>query len=335
MKPLHIYPKTTLRLFRKTLYSTFLFLALIQLNAQDPHFSQFYANPLYLGPSFAGATEGGRVAAQHRIQWFGLGRFVTYSASYDYYFSSFNSGVGVNFLQTAAGSSKLGILGAGLHYSYNLKVFNVWHIRPGLSFSYLQNGIFGDIKYIDEILSPIGSSAASTAALEKTGAIDAGSSLLIYTHNFWIGATFDHLLTPNTSLYGDQIQLPIKTSVYGGIDLRRRGKLLKPSEDVMTFAFLYKQQDNIPQLDLGVYWTSEPFVLGVWYRGIPYLNSKFGDAVIFLAGIKTRNVNVGYSYDLPVSSLLPHAYGTHEISASVKFHLPKRRRKGAVPCPEF
>ena len=28
-------------------------------NAQDPAFSQFYANPLYLNPAFAGATPKG------------------------------------------------------------------------------------------------------------------------------------------------------------------------------------------------------------------------------------------------------------------------------------
>ena len=30
-----------------------------EIRAQDPAFSQFYANPLYLNPAFAGATDGG------------------------------------------------------------------------------------------------------------------------------------------------------------------------------------------------------------------------------------------------------------------------------------
>lgn len=323
-------------MLKKIIYSTLVLFSCLSLKGQDPHFSQFYANPLYLGPSFAGATEGGRVAAQYRNQWFDLGaKFRTYSVSYDYYFSSFNSGVGVNFISDVAGTSQLGVMQAGLHYSYNFKVFNVWHVRPGISFSYLQHGIYGDIEYIDDILSDGSGTAAPHPAINQARDIDAGSSMLIYTHRGWLGVTVDHMLQPNVSMHAGDVNIPIKTSVYGGIDIRRKGKLLKPSDDVMTFAFLYKRQETVQQLDLGVYWTSHPIVIGVWYRGIPLVNSHRGDAVIFLAGIKTRNFNLGYSYDLTISNLLPHTKGSHEISLSVKFDLPKRRKKGAVPCPEF
>jgi type IX secretion system PorP/SprF family membrane protein len=323
-------------LLKKIFYTTIIVFSCLTIKGQDPHFSQFYANPLYLGPSFAGATEGGRVAGQYRDQWFDLGaKFRTYSLSYDYYFSSFNSGIGVNFISDVAGTSQLGVMQAGLHYSYNFKIFNVWHVRPGISFSYLQHGIYGDIEYIDDILSDGTGSAAPDKAINQARDIDAGSSMLIYTHDFWFGVTVDHLLKPNVSMHAGDVNIPMKTSIYGGYDFRRRGKLLKPSDDIMTFAFLYKRQEKIQQLDLGVYWSSHPIVLGIWYRGIPLVNSHRGDAVIFLAGMKTRNFNVGYSYDLTISNLLPHTKGSHEISFSVKFDLPKRRKKGAVPCPEF
>ncbi len=36
---------------------------------QDPQFSQFYSSPLYLAPSFAGATDGGRGILNYRDQW--------------------------------------------------------------------------------------------------------------------------------------------------------------------------------------------------------------------------------------------------------------------------
>jgi hypothetical protein len=95
----------------------------------------------------------------------------------------------------------------------------------------------------------------------------------------------------------------------------------------MTFAFNYKKQADIQQLDLGVYWYNYPLVLGLWYRGIPYVNSQRGDAMVFLVGIKTRQFNVGYSYDFTISNLLGAVRGSHEISLTYKFLLPKRTTK--------
>ena len=37
--------------------------------AQDPQFSQFYANPIYTNPAFAGSSTVGRIVANARNQW--------------------------------------------------------------------------------------------------------------------------------------------------------------------------------------------------------------------------------------------------------------------------
>lgn len=314
--------------------------------AQDVQFSQFYSNPLYLGPSFAGAIEGSRIATTYRKQWWDLALpFNAYSVSYDHYFSTFNSGIGVFFMKDVAGSSELGSTTVSLNYSYNFQVFNVWYIRPGISFSYLEHGLNGRLL----LFSSLGSEEANTddtnylnslgQGLETTRDIDAGTSMLVYTERFWIGATYDHLLEPNVSLYAGNTQIPKKFQAYGGFEFHRRGKLLKPSDETMTIAFLYKNQATAQQLDLGMYWYggggNTPFILGLWYRGIPLVNSQFGDAMVFLAGIKTRSFNIGYSYDFTISSLLPYTKGSHEISMAYKFLLPKKYKRGAVPCPEF
>ncbi|MEY4865383.1 MAG: hypothetical protein RLZZ114_812, partial [Bacteroidota bacterium] len=40
--------------------------------AQDPHFSQFYANPIYLNPAFAGVAQCPTVHANYRNQYPGM-----------------------------------------------------------------------------------------------------------------------------------------------------------------------------------------------------------------------------------------------------------------------
>jgi type IX secretion system PorP/SprF family membrane protein len=308
------------------------------LFSQDPQFSQFYSNPLYLGPSFAGAVEGSRVALVYRSQWWETAApFKVYSISYDHYFSTFNSGVGVLVYKDVSGSGEMGSLNIGLQYSYNFKLFNLVHVRPGLAFYYLEHGFYNSLLFMDEI---VGGSSGTTGAADLSGIrardIDVGTSALVYTKKLWIGTTVDHLLTPNISLSTVESTIPIKWSIYGGYEFRRRGKLLKPSDETMTFAFNYKQQGEFgKQLDLGVYWHNYPLVLGLWYRGLPFINSHRGDAMVFLAGIKTRQFNVGYSYDFTISNLLGAVRGSHEISMTFKFLLPKRTKKGSVPCPEF
>ena len=82
--------------------------ALISLSetvlAQDPTFTQFYANPLYLNPAFAGSHGCPRFALNYRNEWPNLsGNYVTYSASYDQYFKNISGGFGVLALHDQQG----------------------------------------------------------------------------------------------------------------------------------------------------------------------------------------------------------------------------------------
>jgi type IX secretion system PorP/SprF family membrane protein len=305
-------------------------------SAQDPQFSQFYSNPLYLAPSFAGAAGGSRICANYRDQWVNLpSTFTTYSFSYDHYFSHFNSGFGLLAYKDAAGTGQLGTLSVGVQYSYNFKVFESIFIRPGLHFSYRENGIAWDkLKFIEQVMYN-GGTNTQPEPLAKTRDVDLALSTLVYTKRVWAGVTADHLLEPNMSLYAAETRVPVKISVFGGIELVKKSKLLKPMEETMTLAYLFKKQGPYYQLDLGVYWFKNPLVLGIWYRGIPPFNSQRGDAFILLVGYKTRNFNIGYSYDVTVSNLIGQALGSHEVSMSIKFALPRRSKKGEVPCPEF
>jgi type IX secretion system PorP/SprF family membrane protein len=303
---------------------------------QDPQFSQFYSNPLYLAPSFAGATGGSRLCANFRDQWIALpATFRTYSFSYDHYFAPFNSGIGFLAYRDVAGTGELGTFSLGAQYSYNIKVKNTIFIRPGLHFSYRETGLaFNKLTFIDNVMNPDGGTSIPNS-LSRARDVDLALSTLVYSKLIWAGVAVDHLLFPNVSLYADKEKVPLKISVFGGVELVRKGRLLKPVDETMTLAFLFKTQAQYTQLDLGVYWHKNPLVLGLWYRGIPPFNSQRGDAFVLLVGYKTPQFNIGYSYDMTISNLIAHAIGSHEISVSYKFLLPRRKKKGGVPCPEF
>jgi len=312
----------------------------ILLTAQDVQFTQFYASKLYLAPSFAGAIQQDRIALSYRNQWPNLpGTFVSYTFSYDHYFSNFNSGVGILVLRDVAGSGDLSTTNFGLQYSYDIKINDYWHIRPGAHFYFMQTGLDFDKLIWNDQLSPGGTGQTSIEQppLETRADVDFATSALVYSEKYWLGFTVDHLLKPRTSLYGSEEFVPMKFSLFGGAQVVRRGRLLNPIDETLSLAFLFKSQGGINQLDMGVYWFKEPMVIGLWYRGIPFINNeKRGDAIAVLAGYKIDNFSVGYSYDFTISRLLASTGGAHEISLIYEFKTTrKRQRRHMIPCPEF
>ena len=115
------------------------FFTSIDLKAQDPAFSQFYANPLYLNPAFAGAAPKGapRTNLNYRDQWPGIGRtFVTTSVSYDKHVDKVGGGLGVLILNDRSGDGNIQLNTASLIYSYNLAVSRSFAIKAGFEASF-------------------------------------------------------------------------------------------------------------------------------------------------------------------------------------------------------
>ena len=315
------------------------------LNAQDPQFSQFYANPLYLAPSFAGLTEGSRIAANYRNQWPQLpGQFVTYTFSYDHWFDDFNSGAGLLLMRDQAGSGNLRTTNIGVQYSYDFPINPEWHMRPGAHFFYTERAIDFDKLIFNDQISPGGQrpTTIEVPPLRKRGGIDFSGSAMVYSSNYWFGFAVDHLFRPNHSLYEFEGEdnfnafVPVKYSLFGGTKFSVTGRTIRRLEESLQVAFLYKQQGPFNQLDLGLYWYKSPLVMGAWYRGLPGLSTGGHDAVIFLLGYKIDQFNIGYSYDFPISHLLGSTRGAHEISISYSWtsiRIPKKPRM--IPCPEF
>jgi type IX secretion system PorP/SprF family membrane protein len=323
----------------KSFIISILLIICLGIKAQDPHFTQFYANKLFLSPSFAGATPQNRFILNYRNQWPSVHAYQTGAVSYDHFFSNFNSGLGFMVLKDIAGDGNLGITQLGLYYSYDFSVNEMIHLRPGLNLSYLQRSIdYSKLTFSDQYSSS-GFSTTPREAMtgkDRVGAIDAAVSGILYAQDWWIGITTDHLMRPNVSLMGNEDRMPIKYSLFGGYTLIRRGRLLKPVDETVSLAFLLKGMKKNLQTDIGVYWAQMPLVLGLWYRGIPVLNSERGDAFALLLGLKTRtHWNIGYSYDFTISNLVNHTSGSHEISLTYEFYKARRKKMHAVPCPEF
>jgi type IX secretion system PorP/SprF family membrane protein len=317
-----------------------MFILYLDGSSQDPTFSQFYANPLYLSPSFAGATEEYRLGINYRNQWPAIpGVFHTYSISFDKAMPNFNSGFGILATYDVAGSGDLSTTNIGLLYSYDFNINKEWHIRPGVNFKFYYLGLDIYKLVFNSQLSGSGTvPSIYPPPFDNVADVDFATSALVYNDRIWAGFTLDHLLVPKT-FYGDDANVPIKFNLYGGVQIMKKTRLRVKLKEVLSVAMNFQTQAKFYQTDIGLYYYKDPLIFGLWYRGIPFATSQAGDAIIGLLGIKTSQLHIGYSYDFTISNLIGSSGGAHEISLVYEFTSfnlgSQRRRIRAIPCPEF
>lgn len=322
-------------------------LASNKLIAQDPQFSQYFAAPLYLCPSYAGATDGSRVSLNFRDQWPKVpGAFVTYSFAADHYIRSLKSGVGLLFLRDQAGTSRLSTTNIGWQYSYNLRLNNKWYARPGLHFLYSQRSVdYFRNTFVDQIsLNGIAPTTIEGFANSKVGYLDVSSSAVFYSRFHWAGFTIDHLLKTNQSFLGGESTVPIKYSLFAGKKIDINNRVGRFNEESLTISLLMKKQRKFKQIDIGAHWYKAPLIIGVSYRGIPFYKDPVTtynnrDAAVFMLGYKTLNFSLGYSYDFTISGLIGSTGGAHEMALIYEFNQGPRinanRKQNVVSCPKF
>lgn len=319
--------------------------------AQDPQFSQFYANPLWVNPALTGNTEQLRFVGNYRNQWSAVpGAFVSYSASADYNLRKINSGIGVQFVRDKAGQGGLRFTNIAGAYSYQFSITRLSHISAGARAGYTIRDIdYSAFKFGDQYLRQSGSVSppptVETFPTDKISYPDFGAGSVYYTKRFWTGISFNHITQPNQSLTGQKTPLPLFYSAHGGYNLRISKDAKGYDITSLTIAANYKAQQKWDQLDLGAYFKREPVIWGMWYRGIPLLKAykpgySNNDAIIFLAGLflKDYGISVGYSYDLTISRLITNTAGSHEISIIYEYSSPEYKRKKhkfIIPCTKF
>jgi len=334
---------------KKVLYIGLLFvftLMSMHLQAQDPQFSQLYANPISLGPSFAGGTGGTRVSLSVRDQWPAIkDEYVSYLLSADQSFTKARSAVGMVLFNDVAGQGALKTFKYSLLYSYSFNISEQLNIRPGLQFTIANRRLnhrdltLGDqLDFVENRTESIDTELDQSKSYLDVTYFDVASSVLISHERFWFGATADHLTNPNESLLGQTSRVPMKWNFYGGIKFKIKYNPKRSRKEDFFVTYQYKHQDNYNQALFGAYWLYHNVITGLWYRGIPvvktydtYVNN---DALVIMAGFRYREMAFYYSYDFTVSRLVANSGGAHELTVTWT-HIPKKTKKRwiTIPCP--
>ena len=307
--------------------------------AQDPHFSQFYANSLYLNPALAGSVVCPRLNLNYRNQWPAIsGTFITYSASYDQHIDVLNGGIGVLVYSDRQGAGTLNTTNFSGIYSYRLEVSRNFSLKAGLQATYFQRSLNWEKLTFPDQLDPkygfvYNSNEPIPDHLSKSF-VDFAAGIVGYSERFYIGFSAHHLTRPDEG-FNSYTRMPIRFTGHLGtvIGLEGiRGKKKGSEETTISPNILYMRQQDFEQLNYGLYLTKYPFVGGLWFRH----NFNNPDALIMLIGIQQTAFKVGYSYDLTVSTLTNASGGSHELSLTFQFEcLEKRPKAKPINCPTF
>lgn len=341
--------KTKPKVMKKVLLCTGMIAILSMLlpsstQAQDAEFTQFYANPLYLNPAFAGTARCPRLVMNYRNQWPALsGSFVTSSASYDQHVETLHGGLGLIAVRDQAGEGTLTTTTISGIYSYQMALSRTFSLKAGFQATYMQKALdwskltFGDMidprkGFIYETRDvPRGNLTADGRGTVSN--VDFSAGLLGFSEKFYFGVAAHHLTEPNESLVVGTSRLPIKWTGHAGavIPIDRRSRY---SESSISPNILYRRQGEFQQLNMGLYVNKGPLVGGIWYRGL--LFGDYRDAFIVTLGVQTEVIRFGYSYDVTVSELTPATGGSHEVSMAIQFDCrPKRKKFRTISCPSF
>jgi type IX secretion system PorP/SprF family membrane protein len=310
----------------------------------DPHFSQFYANPLWLNPGMTGMMDGSiRMTAIYRNQWNNvMTPFITTGFSIDANTNK-NLNIGASFLNQTAGTAGYRYTTGGISIAYSGVKFGMdesQHIIVGL-----QGGVLG--RYFDPAKFQFGdqwnpvtgfdptSPSADQLAYTAVSVFDAGAGIAYMdagngkTARVFGGVSAFHLTRPRDPFVntGLKQKMPLRLSVHSGVRLQVSNNIsIIPN-------FLFMKQGAASEKMGGIYGglavnSDLEVMLGCNYR--------FGDAVSPFAGLAFRGLIVGVSYDANISDLGKAVAGTNSMEISVSW-ISRKKSKALqyLTCPRF
>jgi len=336
-------------LFKRKVCFLFIFLSLTISNSlgQDAHYSQFYANPLYLNPAFAGTINCPRISLNFRDQWPAIPKnFITFSASYDQHVNEIHGGVGVLLAADIEGGGILQTYSAGAMYNFRLQVTHDFNLQFALQGNYLFTSLNWDkLQFATDFINPSALPEPLDDLYEKRSQFDAAVGMVGYTPYLYFGLAVHHLLPLRMSSFrhtSDQWKLKWTAHVGGKITISQKVRNEVKFGDIFLYPNLvFISQGKFHYLHEGFYFSFYPFTIGAWLRH----NFKNLDAFIISCGIEYKIFRIGYSYDFNLTKL-ERTGGAHEISLQFTipcnnndkiYKTPQRRssRFSPIACPRF
>lgn len=342
-----------------TLIVAFLICLTSRTQAQDPAFSQFYANRIYLNPALTGLEGGLTASGIYRMQWQNVDRgFETYGASIELQEPVLKSAVGLTLMQNTEGLAALKTSSVGVSYAYTIPMVGK-NLHIGVSSRVVQKTVdWSKIVFSDQLDGVLGNVGATNfqAANDRVSFFDFdlgavyrfdarfGKKNAKYTRNL-IGMSINHApaffsntTSINESLTGLETKVPPRITLHAGsiiptwridgtkkhIDISPNVRYDVQGENIM------KPSTCIRVVTYGAYAIYEGLFAGLFYQNKFFVASPSNtNAWILTAGAylggneamknKGHKLFLGFSYDGNTTGLGTKTGGTYEVAVRYNF----------------
>ncbi len=306
----------------------------------DPHFSQYYANPLWLNPGLTGVTDGAyRANINAKQQWSNLNDgYLTVGASFDAAPTK-NLAFGGMVINQRAGSVNYNQLNALASASYRIRFGQAGDKIVNFG---LQAGIIN--KSIDISRITLGSQYNPTVGYDSGlgfnenfearnfTAPDINAGVMFFDAadykkiNVFAGLSVSHLNRPKDKFIGGDAKIPMRYTAHGGARLK-----INQMFDITPNA-LFLKQGNAQQVAVGAY---AQMMLNTQTDLLFGTNYRVDDAAIAFLGFHIKSMVFGVSYDFNTSALNRATGNKGGLELSISFS----SRKGIVGpnffCPRL
>ncbi|PKP11372.1 MAG: hypothetical protein CVU09_03635 [Bacteroidetes bacterium HGW-Bacteroidetes-4] len=312
------------RTMKKYIGIAWALLLAVQVGHAQPmfQFSQYMFNDYAINPAIGGTNDYWQIRSNYRLQYAGLndGPQTYMLGAYGPHKTMPMGYGGFIFNDIVGPISYLGMYGS---YAYNIQISGDIRLSMGLLAGVVQQKI--DMAAISPE-DPVFLEATPNKFIP-----DGTLGVYLYTSQYFFGVSMSHLFFNNMSLLSEydegfniaDARLKPYFNIQGGYKYNiDRNFDLEPS-------VLMKASPNFDFItDINIRTIYQKMVWGG--LGVRYNFKNMESIIVFLGYNYNDMINIGYSYDIGLSTLAKTTYGSHEIMIGVKFNdirKSKSRRK--------
>jgi type IX secretion system PorP/SprF family membrane protein len=326
---------------KKSIAVLLLLSGFLRVHAQvDPHFTQYYAYPLWLNPAFTGVMDGDyRLGMNYRKQLPGAASaFQTQAVSADFSFAK-GFGLGLTLFNQKNADASYQYNSGYVSLSYKVKVSEYGVLSSGFQVGLLNRRIdplhyqfgtqFNPVSGYDPSM-PSGESFMANSVSSTDGSL----GLLYFDgnpnkdYNFFAGISVYHPTEPNQVFLsgGENNRIPIRYALQTGVRMKMNDQV-----DLIPHA-LYMRQGNAAEIAAGLsasvaFATGKDLLLGGTWR--------LNDAIAPSMGLHLGALTIGFSYDILTSQLKTGSSANGGYELSISFTHFRTAPEARFVCPRL